>query len=218
MNKILLIEDNEELNISIRDFLTSLKYEVTSIFDGNDAINIIDVNDYDLYIVDINIPHISGLDVVKYIKQKNILSSIIVITASLRIDSFVDAFDNGCSEFIKKPFHLKELYIRMKKLIENLPSDIFKINDTTYYNFVLEELTIEDKVVHLRKKANRLLKILLQNIDKTVKNDEIINFVWENDIKENYPLRQLVTELRKELDSNINFITTKVGVGYKFSI
>ena len=217
MNKILLVEDNEELNIAISDFLKSLKYGVTSIFNGNDAINIIDINDYDLYIVDINIPHISGLDVVKYIRQKNNISSIIVITASLGIDCFVDAFNNGCNEFIKKPFHLKELYIRMKKLIKNLPSDICKINDSIYYNFELEELIIENKVIHLRKKANRLLKLLLKNINKTVNNDEIINYVWENDLKENYPLRQLVTELRKELGSNVNFITAKVGVGYKFS-
>jgi len=216
--KILLIEDNEDLNITVKNFLEVIGYDVTSVFDGNDAISIIDSTQFDLYIIDINIPHVSGLDIVKYTRQKDISSAIIVITASLGIENFVDAFNYGCSEYIKKPFHLKELDIRIKKLLEKNTMENFKISENMYYNFRLEELNIDGQIVHLRKKANRLLQILLQNINKTVKNDEIINFVWENDIKEKYPLRQLVTELRKELNSKVNYITTKVGVGYKFTV
>ena len=216
--KILLIEDNADLNIAISDFLKVLKYDVVSVLDGSDAITVIDNNKFDLYITDINIPHVSGLDIVKYIRQKDLISSIIVITALLGIENFVDAFNFGCSEYIKKPFHLKELNIRIKKLLENNIVETFRIDEHISYNFKSEELYVNGEVVHLRKKANKLLQILLQNVNETVKNDDIINFVWENDIKEKYPLRQLVTELRKNLASQTNYITTKVSVGYKFSI
>jgi len=216
--KILLIEDNADLNIAISDFLKVLKYDVVSVLDGSDAITVIDNNKFDLYITDINIPHVSGLDIVKYIRQKDLISSIIVITALLGIENFVDAFNFGCSEYIKKPFHLKELNIRIKKLLEKNIVETFRIDEHISYNFKSEELYVNGEVVHLRKKANKLLQILLQNVNETVKNDDIINFVWENDIKEKYPLRQLVTELRKNLASQTNYITTKVSVGYKFSI
>jgi DNA-binding response OmpR family regulator len=215
--KVLLVEDDIQLNTTVNKFLLLQNYSVVSVFDGEEAVQVIDNNDsFDVYIVDINLPHISGLEIVKYIRQKDLTSPIIMMTASLEVNNFIDAFDNGCSEYIKKPFHLKELEIRMQHLLQHDISDIIKISDRIEYDFVNEELKIDNATIRLRKKVNRVLQILLKNINHTVKTEDIISYVWENEIKESYPLRQLVTDLRKEFNFEKNYIISQPSVGYKF--
>jgi DNA-binding response OmpR family regulator len=215
--KVLLVEDDNQLNTTVNKFLQLLNYTVVTAFDGEDAINLIDEHSFDVYIIDINLPKISGLEIVKYIRNKDLTSPIIIMTASLEVDNFVSAYDNGCSEYIKKPFHLKELEIRMQHLLQESSSDIIVINDRIKYDFSNEELKIDNATIRLRKKVNRVLQILLKNIDHTVKTEDIISYVWENEIKESYPLRQLVTDLRKELHIETNHIISQPGIGYKFT-
>ncbi len=214
--KILLIEDDIQLNTTVRTFLEIKKHEVESTFNGVEALTRVDSNSYEMYIIDINIPKINGLDVLKYIRQKDKETPVIIITASLEVDNFLKAYENGCSEYIKKPFHLKELELRMDNLIESKRSKIIKITDEISYDINFEELFILNEKIKLRKKEKRLLAILIKNLNHVVKNEDIINYVWENDIKENYPLRQLVAELRKKFMLEKNYIISQVGVGYKF--
>jgi len=214
--RILIVEDDIQLNATITKFLELLSFEVNSTIDGEEAISIIDKSNFDMYLIDINLPNINGLDIVKYIRKKDITTPIIMITASLEVDNFITAYDNGCSEYIKKPFHLKELEIRIENLLNKHQSDILTINERVTYNFEYEELKIDEVTIRLRKKVNRLLQILLKNINHTVKTEDIIDYVWENEIKENYPLRQLITDLRKELNLEKNHIISEVGIGYRF--
>jgi len=211
-----MVEDDIQLNATITKFLELLSFEVNSTIDGEEAISIIDKSNFDMYLIDINLPNINGLDIVKYIRKKDITTPIIMITASLEVDNFITAYDNGCSEYIKKPFHLKELEIRIENLLNKHQSDILTINERVTYNFKYEELKIDEVTIRLRKKVNRLLQILLKNINHTVKTEDIIDYVWENEIKENYPLRQLITDLRKELNLEKNHIISEVGIGYRF--
>lgn len=213
--RVLLVEDDIPLNTTITNFLNSLDYKVVSIFDGNTAIDNIDNTDFNLYIIDINIPNINGLDIVKYIRQKDINSPIIIITASLELENFKIAFENGCSEYIKKPFYLEELEIRINNLLES-KENIITISDKIMYDMEYEELQVDNKTVLLRKKERKLLTILLKNLNHTVQTDIINSYVWENEIRENYPLRQLVNELRKKLDLTKNYIVSDIGTGYRF--
>jgi DNA-binding response OmpR family regulator len=218
MIKILLIEDNIQLCNSIKDFLELLNYSIDICFDGNTALDSIDKKIYDLYIIDIFIPGVNGLEVLEYIRKKDLNAKIVIMTASLDINDFVKAYDKGCNEYIKKPFHLKELQIRIENLLQNSKDEIVYIDKNIYYNFTYNELVIDNKVEVLRKKLDRLLQILLKNKNHTVKNDDIISYVWENQIKDNYPLRQLVADLRKKLSKDKNYIVSVVGVGYKLEI
>jgi len=213
--RVLLVEDDIPLNTTITNFLNSLDYKVVSIFDGNTAIDNIDNTDFNLYIIDINIPNINGLDIVKYIRQKDINSPIIIITASLELENFKIAFENGCSEYIKKPFYLEELEIRINNLLES-KENIITISDKIMYDMEYEELQVDNKTILLRKKERKLLTILLKNLNHTVQTDIINSYVWENEIRENYPLRQLVNELRKKLDLTKNYIVSDIGIGYRF--
>lgn len=214
---ILLVEDDLQLNNIIKKSLVK-KYTVTSVFDGESAIELIDNNIYDLFILDINIPNVSGLDLTKYIRQKDLNTNIIIITASTELQNFEDSFKNGCNEFIKKPFYLEELKIRIDNLIKEESIEEFCISSNIKYLIEKKELFINDVNIKLRKKEKRLLELLLKNINFVVPMDEIQNYVWENEIKNYYPLRQLINELRKKFNTGETFIFSEKGIGYKFEI
>jgi DNA-binding response OmpR family regulator len=218
--KILLTEDDSILNETIADYLTLKGNEVINLEDGIDAINIIDKSNFDLYIIDINIPHVNGLEIVKYIRNKDINTPIIMITASMELDSFTLAYKNGCDDYIKKPFYLEELNIRIAKLNgkSQNKNSLIKICDTVTYDLEYEELSVNGVIKRLRKKEKRLLNLFLNNINKTLTTEKIENYVWENEIKDSYPLRQLINDLRKHFDSGENFIFANRGIGYKFEI
>jgi DNA-binding response OmpR family regulator len=218
MRKILLVEDDIQLHTTIKLFLESLQYSITSIFDGVDAISTIDENQYDLYIIDINIPNINGLEILKYIRKKDTLTPIIIITASLELSNLKNAFADGCNEYIKKPFYLEELEIRINNLMSNSTTKTIQISDTITYDMDFEELCIESEIVKLRKKERRLLTLLLQNINHTVTTEKIEEYVWENEVRESYPIRQLVADLRKKFNNGQKFIFADSGIGYRFEI
>lgn len=217
---ILLIEDDLTLNELITDYLKLNGNSVVSLEDGMNAIDTIDKTNFDLYIIDINIPHINGLEIVKYIRQKDISTPIIMITASMELENFKTAYKNGCDDYIKKPFYLEELKIRIDKLLSKKSNgnSLIKISDTITYDTEYEELSVRGEVKRLRKKERLLLNILLKNVNKLVSNEIIENYVWENEIKELYPLRQLVNDLRKHFDNGEKFIFAERGMGYKFEI
>ncbi len=210
--KVLIIEDDVQLNIAINEFFKIKAFDTVSVKDGLQAIDHIDNEDFDLYLIDINIPNISGIDLLKHIRKKDLDTPVIIITASLEIQNFSMAFENGCSEYIKKPFHLKELDIRINNLLTLSKPEIINIRDEFHYDFNTEAFYYQDKPIHLRYKEKRFCAIMIKNINTIVPNAVIHDYVWEGEIKETYPLRQLLGELRKKLPFDI--IQTKIREGY----
>lgn len=210
--KVLIIEDDVPLNIAISEFCKIKTFDVVNIRDGLEAIGQIDNGHFDLFIIDINIPHINGLDLIKHIRKTDLHVPIIIITASLEITNFISAFENGCNEYIKKPFHLKELDIRINKLFSLDEPKTVQVIDELYYNFDAEEFLYKNQPIKLRWKKKRFCALLMKNANSIVSNERIYDYVWEGEVKDSYPLRQLLGELRKILPFNI--IQTKVREGY----
>lgn len=210
--KVLVIEDDTQLNTAISEFFKLKSFEVVSIKDGVNAIDKIDHQSFDLYVLDINIPKINGLDILKHIRKTDLNTPVIVITASLEIQNLTTAFENGCSEYIKKPFHLKELDIRINNLLHLTQSKEIVINDNFVYDMNKEEFLYENKPIRLRYKEKRFCAILMKHINTVVPNEMIYDYVWEGEVKESYPLRQLLVDLRKKLPFDI--IQTKIREGY----
>ncbi len=212
MMKVLIVEDNVQLNIAISEFCKIKAFETVSVRDGLKAFDQIENEYFDLYIIDINIPRINGLDILKHIRKTDIDAPVIIITASLEIQNFSMAFENGCSEYIKKPFHLKELDIRINNLLGlNNPKTI-TLNDELTYDLNAGAFFYQNKPIGLRYKEKRFCAIMMKNINTVVPNATIYDYVWEGEIKETYPLRQLLVELRKKLPFDI--IQTKIKEGY----
>ena len=209
---IIIIEDDIQLNLVTSEYFKMKGFSTTSIYDGINAIDEIDKNEkVDLYVIDINLPSYNGIELLQYIRKTDIDTPIIIVTASLEIQNFVEAFDSGCNEYIKKPFHIKELEIRVNKLL-NINTNALNFCTDYSYNLNTKTLQYKEEKLLLRNKEQRLIEILLQNINKVVPIDVICDYVWEGDIRENYPLRQLLAELRKKLPYDI--IQTKSRQGY----
>lgn len=130
------------------------------------------------------------------------------------------AFQYGCNDYLKKPFALEELEIRIDKCFSSnkLSNRVIQISHNITFDIYLNELMIDEEKIRLRKKEKRLLSILLANINQTVMISEIENYVWENEIKDKYPLRQLVNDLRKRFNTGEKFIFADKGQGYRFEI
>lgn len=216
MVKVLLIEDDIQLNSTIKLFLEIKGYEVISALDGIKAFDLIDITPYDLYIIDLNLPDVSGLDLVQYIRNKNLNLPIMMITASLELIDLKEAFKNGCNEYIKKPFHLDELDCRIKNILNRPTLDVVSITTDITYDLEHEELRVKNEIIKLRKKEKRLLTLLVKNINYVVSYEKIESYVWMNEIKEVYSIRQLVSQLKKHFGiTNEHLIESDRGNGYK---
>ncbi|WP_456480752.1 response regulator transcription factor [Nautilia sp.] len=223
--KVLLVEDDKQLGRVLKKTLEAKGYDVNHIEDGEDAFNDILINEYDVYLLDINLPKIDGLKLIKLIRHKNPDAIIIMITASAEIEDMEKAYGenyDGCDEYIKKPFHSEELLLRINHWLKVKKETRLKggtvdfkitIENMEFY-FDTFDLYIDGILANLRKKEKRLLAILLKNIGKTVSKEELVSFVWENEERKEYPLRQLVSELKNKLPGD--YITSVVGIGYRF--
>jgi len=212
--KVFLAEDNFSLSKALITFFKLKSYDVCHYADGEEAFDAINLqNIKDVYIVDINLPNINGLDLVKQIRNIDKDVPIIMITASVDIADFEDAYDFGCSDYIKKPFNLKELDIRLNKLLQHsVKEKIIHLKHNIKFDLDLHLLYIDEKVIELRKKEVRFLTLLFKNHNRKILTQEFEMYIWEGEIKDSYPLRQLVNGLRRKL--KYDFIKTEIGLGY----
>jgi two-component system, cell cycle response regulator len=163
---VLLVEDDVILNDTITHYLKIKGNDVTSLDDGMDAIEVIDNTEFDLYIIDINIPKISGLKIVKYIRKKDLKTPIVMITASIKLKNFKKAYKNGCDDYIKKPFYLDELEIRINKLMEK--ENLEMLATTDCLTELVNRRHLDDILLRegkISKRYDHQLGVLLMDID-----------------------------------------------------
>lgn len=212
--KIILVEDDIELATSIERFFKIKGHNIDTFYDGFDVIDHLEETslDYDLYLLDINVPNVDGLEILKFIRKTKIDIPVIIITASLEIETLQTAFNYGCTEYIKKPFNLLELEIRLDRIFYTR-TDIVKIEDDFFYDKSSMELKYKNESIELRKKEKLFIDILFKNIGFIVSTNSITDYVWKDEIREKYPVRQIVNTIRQKLPYDI--IKTEVGIGYK---
>jgi len=218
--KILLLEDDVILNEIIEEFLLSLNYEVITAFDGNIAEELIYEESFDLLLFDVNIPNITGFELLKNIRQNNINIPIIFITSRHTADDVKIGFNSGCDDYIKKPFELSELQLRIeniKRLRQIDNHGKIKIDNDTFYNYEKKVIIRNNEEFNLSKIEAKILEYFLKNKNKTISIDEISVNNWVYDeMPESTTIRTYIKNLRKKL--NDETITTLKGIGYRFNI
>jgi DNA-binding response OmpR family regulator len=218
--KILLLEDDVILNEIIEEFLLSLNYEVITAFDGNIAEELIYEESFDLLLFDVNIPNITGFELLKNIRQNNINIPIIFITSRHTADDVKIGFNSGCDDYIKKPFELSELQLRIeniKRLRQIDNHGQIKIDNDTFYNYEKKVIIRNNEEFNLSKIEAKILEYFLKNKNKTISIDEISVNNWVYDeMPESTTIRTYIKNLRKKL--NDETITTLKGIGYRFNI
>ena len=218
--KILLLEDDVILNEIIEEFLLSLNYEVISAFDGNKAEELIYEENFDLLLFDVNIPNITGFELLKNIRQNNINIPIIFITSRHTADDVKIGFNSGCDDYIKKPFELSELQLRIeniKRLRQIDNHGQIKIDNDTFYNYEKKVIIRNNEEFNLSKIESKILEYFLKNKNKAISIDEIsVNNWLYDEMPESTTIRTYIKNLRKKL--NDETITTLKGIGYRFNI
>jgi len=210
--KILLLEDNKRLNETIVKRLESKDFEVHSFEDGQKAYDAID-NGYTCFILDINVPSLDGTELLKKIREYNIDTPVIIISSTVELDVIKNAYGYGCNDYLKKPFFIDELEIKIEKLC-NFDKDIIDISNSYKFNFKDSVLEIDGESEHLSRKERLLLNLLLAQRGKVVSFDTIQAIVWEGNFASIDSIRSLVRRLRKKIP--IDCIETSVDVGYLF--
>jgi len=211
--KIFLVEDDVYLNSAIVNTFSAINYDVISYSDGKDAFENLD-GSYDLYMIDINLPNVNGIELVKQIKFLNKFANIFIMSADRNIETIVTAYDIGCTDYIKKPFDIREVIAKIEHTLKLMPNNVvFKGIGT--YDRVERVIRHEEIVVNLTNKEAMLVDILVKNRNKTVSNEDIESYVWGETFKNGH-VRQLVSKLRNKVP--FKFIENHTSNGYKISL
>lgn len=210
--RIFLVEDNEELNGFMTETLQNIGYNVVSCKDGANAFKLVE-DIFDLYIIDINLPNINGLELVKKVKSLKENLKIFIISGDDNIETILKAYDLGCDDYIKKPFDLREIVAKIQIIFKDKLTDQVKLTDDCYYDFKKRVIYYKDKNVALTKKEAALLNVLVENMGKSVSNEEIEMAVWGKTF-ENSHVRQLVSKLKKALPCK-DIIQNHSSLGYR---
>ena len=201
-NKILLLEDDINLSETIEEFLYDEGFEVACVYDGISAEEKIYEQKFDLLLLDVNVPGLNGFELLKKIREEGNETPAIFITSLNSTDDLSDGYDSGCDDYIRKPFALKELLLRVQTILKrgffHKKENKVTIKDNIYYNLDNNELIKDDKKVVLNNKEDKLLRLFLKYQNQIISHEKIYETLWDYD--ETYSdsaLRTYIKNLRK---------------------
>lgn len=220
--RILVVEDELDLQEAIAEGLRIEGYAVDTCSNGEDAYELAYVENYDLIILDLNLPKMDGVMVLEKIRQENKELKVIILSARSSINDKVKALDIGANDYITKPFAFAELEARIRNLLrrkfvqENSLLSCGKI----YVNLSKRAAYVSEKELILTKKEFALLEYFLLNQEKVVSQEELIEHIWDGNADSfSGAIRVHIATLRKKIKALLGYdpIRTKIGEGYFIS-
>ena len=223
-NKILFVEDEEDLTLIVSDTLRGQGYDIITAADGIQGLEKFKSEGADIVVADVMMPKMDGFTMAKEIRKLSPTVPLLFLTAKSTIDDVEQGFEIGANDYLKKPFELRELIVRIKALLrrygENRTEDIrFAIGAYTF-NVTTQTLSFGDKETELSHFEAKILERLATNIGKTVDASELMIAVWQRDEQSNRnSLHGYIHKLRRALrhDPTISIINQR-GFGYMLVI
>lgn len=217
--RLLVVEDERALCESIAKGLRLDGYEVDTVFDGEEAMDIISAESYDLIILDLNLPGMDGLDILKNMRASDNETNVLILSARGGLNDKIEGLDSGANDYLCKPFHFEELEARVRSLTRRR---------TVQNNIVLEcgEISLNTKTrtafakgeeVLLTKKELAILEYLILHQGRPVSQEELIEHVWDSSVDSfSNSIRVHISALRKKIRTALGYdpITNRVGQGY----
>ncbi|QKF80707.1 two-component system response regulator [Halarcobacter ebronensis] len=214
----MLLEDDLILNEIIEEFLQGLEYEVTCVFDGMKACELIYEEHFDLLILDVNVPNMTGFEFLKSLRENSITTPAIFITSLDSVDDVEEGFKAGADDYLKKPFELKELELRINniKRLLHLDDEDLIIDENIRFNTKLNYVDNNSIKSKLPLKEAQILKYLLKNTNRCISQEELSSNIWNyEDAPTSSTIRTYIKNIRKILGEE--YIETIKGVGYRFN-
>lgn len=221
MSKILLLEDDANLNETITEYLTEQGYQIVSVYDGYEAQEKLYESKYDLLLLDVNTPGMNGFDLLKEARENDVVAPAIFITSLDSVDDLEKGFESGCDDYIRKPFALKELHIRVDTLLKRAfyheSKELIEISKNIVYDIKNNELIVDGETISLGHKESMLLKLFMKNIDEVIVHERIYKHLWDFDEEpSDSALRTYIKNLRKIIGKD-RIVSIKKQ-GYKFVV
>jgi DNA-binding response OmpR family regulator len=221
--KILLIEDEEAILIGVSDALTAAGYAVETASDGESGLERGLKGDCDLILLDIMLPFIDGFEIAKRLRESNVTTPIIMLTAKDSEEDKLKGLSIAADDYVTKPFSIKELLARINAVLRRIKDspDIVGINDITV-NFSRHEMTKGDEHLKLTTKEAEILKYFIENKEKIITREELLEKVWGYKHPKDIETRTVdiyIVKLRGKIETDPNnpaIITTVRSKGYKF--
>ena len=218
--RLLIVEDEKNLCDTIAKNLYGAGYEVDTSYDGNNALDCILSEDYDLIVLDLNLPGTDGMDILKELRKKNEETKVIILSAKSQIADKVAGLDAGANDYLEKPFHLQELEARIRSLTRRkfVQKDVCLHCGEIKFDTKKREAYAKDKPVSLTRKENGILEYLLLNQGRPISQEELIEHVWDASVDSfSGSIRVHMSSLRKKLKAVLEYdpIINKIGEGYK---
>lgn len=224
--RILIIEDEPSLVEVIEDRLKKEKYLIDTSCDGEEGLSLALLGIYDLIILDVMLPNLNGFDILKEIRNNNLETKVILLTAKSLLEDKLTGFENGANDYLTKPFHIEELVARVNVQLKNTDKNLYK--DTLEY----EDIILNVKEAKLKCKTTNeeinvvckellILEYLMQNPNQILSKEQIYDKIWgiDNEIESNN-LEAYFSFIRKKLKIIESKVTIKAarGLGYKLEV
>ena len=217
--RILVVEDERDLNRVISKRLESEGYSVDRCFDGEEALDFIDVGEFDAIIMDIMMPRINGIEVLKQMRSRNNSTPVLLLTARDGIGDRVNGLDAGADDYLVKPFAFEELLARIRVMTRKASGNSTNVFSAADLTMDLNSHTVVrgDVNINLSAKEFEILEYLLRNKGIVLSREKIENHVWDFDYSGGTNVVDVyIRYLRKKIDDNFEpkLIHTVRGCGY----
>ena len=217
--KILLAEDEVDLNNVVTRYLKKNGYSVDSVLDGEEALDYLEYGEYDLVILDIMMPKVDGFEVIKKLRNKGNHTSVLMLTARDSADDKVKGLDLGADDYIVKPFDFNELMARIRAVVRRKYGN--SSNKLVIGDLILDtsekSVTRAGKQIELTGKEYEVLEYLMQSKNRILSREQIKEHVWDFDYEgDSNIIDVLIKNIRKKIDieDGKQIIYTKRGLGY----
>ena len=217
--KILVVEDERDLNRIITKHLKKNNYSVDSCFDGQEALDFISYSEYDLIITDIMMPNVDGYEFIDKLRANKNNTPVIMLTAKDTLEDKIVGLDSGADDYIVKPFEFDELLARIRVLMRRnygLATNIIQIEEVTL-DLAKKQVAKSGEIIDLTGKEYEVLEYLMKNKGSILCRDQILNHVWDYEYEgASNIVDVIIKNIRKKLDrgEGNTIIYTKRGLGY----
>lgn len=223
---VLVIEDDKYIISLITMFLKDEGYKAIVASTGKEAISLFYSNNPDIILLDLGLPDMDGIEVIRRIREKSNVP-VIVVSAREEENEKIHALDSGADDYMTKPFHMGELLARIRvaeRKLNNLAALTNKETFTCGYltvDYTKGIVLIDKEEVHLTPTEYKLLNLMIANRGKVLTHNYILNQIWGyGDVNDAKSLRVFMASLRRKIErdtANPRFILTQVGIGYRFT-
>ena len=222
--KLLIVEDNLHLTNDMSKFLTDNGFVVEQAANLSAARERVSVYEYDLIILDLGLPDGNGLDLIDKVKQKNVNTGILIVTAKNAIEDKVKGLDLGADDYITKPFHNSELNARIRSIIRRgkfKGNDILSVGELKV-DVVAREINVKEQLLNLTRKEYDLLLYFIYNQNRVLTKESIAEHLWGDHIDQADSFDFIYNHIKNLRKKIINaggkdYIKSMYGMGYKFS-